>query len=167
MPEKYKGRMHFYNTAFSADIGEDASHPLNIMRSLFKPGDMFVVKLDIDNVPLELNFLAAIEADPSLLQMIAEMFFEGHYDHAGNPLSEHTHSHALQCGPRQDSLAHSRATPDSKSAHHACSLTQRSALNVVADMEVSFGLKNGRTLADVRRRFAALRRAGLSLHYWP
>ena len=121
MPDKYKGRLHFYNTAFSADILEDASHPLNMMRSLYNPGDMFVVKLDIDNVPLEFSVLEAIEADPSILQMIAEMFFEGHYDHAGNPDREHTHSHTLQCRPHQDSLALSSAIPN-LSAHHACTL---------------------------------------------
>ena len=74
--------MHFYNTAFSADI-RNASHPLNIMRSIYKPGDMFIVKLDIDNAPLELSVIEAIESDSSLLHMIAEMYFEMHYDHAG------------------------------------------------------------------------------------
>ena len=82
MPDVFKGRVHFYNTAFVADIS-NASHPLNIMRSLYKPGDMFVVKLDIDNAPLELSVIEAIEKDSSLIHMIAEMFFEMHYDHAG------------------------------------------------------------------------------------
>ena len=82
VPDDYLGRVHFYNTAFSSDIS-NASHPLNIMRSRYRPGDMFILKLDIDNAPLELSVIEAIEKDPSLGAMIAEMFFEMHYDHAG------------------------------------------------------------------------------------
>ena len=82
VPDDFWGRVHFYNTAFSRDI-RNASHPLNIMRSLYKPGDLVVLKLDIDNAPLELNVLEAIENDSFLLHMIFEMFFEMHYDHAG------------------------------------------------------------------------------------
>ncbi len=82
VPDQYKGRVHFYNTAYVANK-TSASHPLNIMRGIYKSGDMIVVKLDIDNAPLEISIIEDIENDPALVDMIAEMYFEMHYDHVG------------------------------------------------------------------------------------
>ena len=82
VPDEYKGRVHFYNTAFVANVSSP-SHPLNIMRGVYKPGDMVVVKLDIDNAPLEILLIEEIENDATLVDMIAELFFEMHYDHPG------------------------------------------------------------------------------------
>jgi hypothetical protein len=82
VPDEYKGRVHFYNTAFVANVSSP-SHPLNIMRGVYKPGDMVVVKLDIDNAPLEISLIEEIENDATLVDMIAELFFEMHYDHPG------------------------------------------------------------------------------------
>ena len=82
VPDHYKGRMHFYNTAYVANK-TSASHPLNIMRGIYKSGDMIVVKLDIDNAPLEISIIEDIENDPALVDMNAEMYFEMHYDHVG------------------------------------------------------------------------------------
>lgn len=82
VPDQYKGRVHFYNTAYVANK-TSASHPLNIMRGIYKSGDMIVVKLDIDNAPLEISIIEDIENDSALVDMIAEMYFEMHYDHVG------------------------------------------------------------------------------------
>ena len=78
-------RLHFYNTPITDDFTE-ASHPLNIIRSICEPGDFIVVKLDIDNAPLETAIMAEIGADPELHHCINEMFYEQHYDHAGAEL---------------------------------------------------------------------------------
>ena len=75
-------RLHFYNTPITDDFRE-ASHPLNIIRSIYEPGDFIVVKLDIDNGPLESAIMAEIAADPELRHCISEMFYEQPYDHAG------------------------------------------------------------------------------------
>lgn len=75
-------RLHFYNTPITNDFME-AAHPLNIIRSICEPGDFIVIKLDIDNGPLETAIMAEIAADPGLRHCIAEMFYEQHYDHAG------------------------------------------------------------------------------------
>ena len=74
--------MHFYNAPISDDF-EEASHPLNIIRSICEPGDFIVVKLDIDNGPLESAIMAEIGSDPGLRHCISEMFYEQHYNHAG------------------------------------------------------------------------------------
>ena len=75
-------RLHFYNTPITDDF-RMASHPLNMIRSIYEPGDFIVVKLDIDNGPLESAIMAEITADPELRHCISEMFYEQHYDHAG------------------------------------------------------------------------------------
>ena len=80
-------RLHFYNTPITGDFTE-ASHPLNIIRSICEPGDFIAVKLDIDNGPLETAIMAEIAADPGLRHCISEMFYEQHYNHAG-PTSIH------------------------------------------------------------------------------
>ena len=146
MPDSYMGRMHWYNTAFESDI-RNASHPLNIMRSLYKPGDMFIVKLDVDNAALELSVISAIENDPMLLYMISEMYFEMHYDHSG---------------AQPPSVPLTSASPCRTPGHRI-----DEALLCCTDMAPWFGLNNGRALADVKERFTALRKAGLSLHFWP
>ena len=74
--------MHFYNTPITDNFTE-ASHPLNIIRSVCKPGDFIVVKLDIDNGPLETAIMQEIRTDQILRYCISEMFYEQHYDHAG------------------------------------------------------------------------------------
>lgn len=79
-------RLHFYNTAITEDLTQ-AAHPLNIVRSIYQPGDFIVIKLDIDNGPLETAILKEIESDPALLNSIAEMMYEQHYDHAGESSS--------------------------------------------------------------------------------
>ena len=85
VPDDYKGRLHFFNTAFDGNLSS-ASNPLNIIRGLYRPGDMVVMKLDIDNAPLELSVIEAIENDPHGVHMIYELFFEMHYDHKGEAL---------------------------------------------------------------------------------
>lgn len=72
--------MHFYNIPvtdnFTAPI-----HPLNIIRSHYKPGDFIVLKLDIDKSDLESAIMKEIESDPALQEMIAEISYEQHYNH--------------------------------------------------------------------------------------
>ena len=75
-------RLHFYNIPVTADFRE-ASHPLNVIRSICEPGDLIVVKLDIDNGPLENAIMAEIAVDPELRNCISEIFYEQHYDHTG------------------------------------------------------------------------------------
>ena len=99
----YLCRLHFYNSPITDDFSE-ASHPLNIIRSICEPGDFIVVKLDIDNGHLESAILAEIGADPELRHCISEMYYEQHYDHAGalSPLfhvsmQEDSLHHKLNC----------------------------------------------------------------------
>lgn len=63
----------------------DASHPLNIIRAIYQPGDFIVVKLDIDYAVLEASIMAEIKQSSQLRGYIAEIAYEQHYDHPGAP----------------------------------------------------------------------------------
>ena len=39
VPAVYRPRMHFYNTPITPDFA-DASHPLNIIRAMYRPGTL-------------------------------------------------------------------------------------------------------------------------------
>ena len=72
-------RLHFYNAFMDADKGSQMN-PLEVMRRIYQAGDFIVFKLDIDNDPLEDRIIQTIKTDPSVSAMIAEMFFEKHYN---------------------------------------------------------------------------------------
>ena len=77
VPDEYVSRLHFYNTGFDTNTSH-AAHPMNIIRAIFKPGDVVIIKLDIDNSELELSVIKEIEDNPVLIRMITEMYFEMH-----------------------------------------------------------------------------------------
>lgn len=56
-----------------------AAHPPPGAPFFFPPRQ--VIKLDVDNSPVELAFMEAIRGDTQLQGLIAEMFFEQHYKH--------------------------------------------------------------------------------------
>ncbi len=71
--------MHFLNVPcpFGKD---DPGNPLNIVRSLYKPGDFVAFKLDIDNEEIENALMSQL--DEELTGMIATFFFEQHFQSA-------------------------------------------------------------------------------------
>ena len=75
VPDEVVGKLHFYNTYASDRSGLPS--PLGILKSKFVPGDFIVVKLDIDNEDLESRIMQQVLNMP---EMIAEMFFEKHFD---------------------------------------------------------------------------------------
>ena len=75
VPDELVGKLHFYNTYASDRSGLPS--PLGILKSKFVPGDFIVVKLDIDNENLESRIMQQVLNMPG---MIAEMFFEKHFD---------------------------------------------------------------------------------------
>lgn len=48
----YREKMHYYNVP--CDIEPDSPfNPLNIIKSIYRPGDFVAIKLDIDNEKIE------------------------------------------------------------------------------------------------------------------
>ena len=70
--------LHFMNVPIQAEAGAPMN-PLTWVRSIYKPGDFVVFKLDIDNDALESALIAQIADSVDLAGMIAEMFYEKHY----------------------------------------------------------------------------------------
>jgi hypothetical protein len=69
--------MNRYNIPATAD---EKSHdnPWNFVRKVAKPEDYVVVKLDIDNTPIEEKFIAQLRASSDLHSLIDEFYFEHH-----------------------------------------------------------------------------------------
>ena len=81
VPDEYVSRLHFYNTGFDSNTSH-AAHPMNIIRALYNPGDVIVLKLDIGPSELELSVIKEIEDSPVLIRMITEMYLSMKYDHS-------------------------------------------------------------------------------------
>ena len=66
-----------YNIPATADE-KSPDNPWNFIRILAKPEDYVVVKLDIDNTPIEEQFIAQLRASSDLQSLIDEFYFEHH-----------------------------------------------------------------------------------------
>jgi hypothetical protein len=77
IPGHLKPIYHWYNIPADPKPGSD-DNPLEMIKGVCKPQDFVVLKLDIDKTLVELKFIAQIQADPLLQELIDEMFFEHH-----------------------------------------------------------------------------------------
>lgn len=80
-----------YNTRISSKVPKHCV----FFAEIYRPGDFIVLKLDIDNVPLETQFMNMIEDNFNLVHMIAEMFFEEHFNDDGKFQNLHTQESEL------------------------------------------------------------------------
>ena len=80
MPMELAARTHFYNFPItsSASVGNFAN-PLNVIRAVARPGDYVLFKLDVDVAELELRILDALLAEPALLSLVTELYWEPHF----------------------------------------------------------------------------------------
>ncbi|GBF93703.1 hypothetical protein Rsub_06806 [Raphidocelis subcapitata] len=67
----------YFNIPATTDT-KDPSHAVNILKSLAKPGDFVVFKLDIDAAAVEIPILKALTEDPEAVKLVDEFFFEHH-----------------------------------------------------------------------------------------
>lgn len=79
VPPTVRAKMHFYNVFL-----KDPSDFTAVLNATARPEDHVVVKLDIDAPELEKAIVDTILADPLLLGLIDEFFFEYHF-HMDNP----------------------------------------------------------------------------------
>ncbi|KAG5176552.1 hypothetical protein JKP88DRAFT_269205 [Tribonema minus] len=77
LPGDLKPYYHWINIPAHPDP-DSSDNPWNFIRSVAKPTDHVFVKLDIDNSPIEFQFMQQLQADPELQLLIDEMFFEHH-----------------------------------------------------------------------------------------
>ena len=70
----------FYNFPVSATKG-DLANPLEVLRAAARPDDYVVLKVDIDTVDhLELALVKQLLADPGLLALVDELYWEDHFN---------------------------------------------------------------------------------------
>ena len=82
-PTDVFGRVSYYN--IPADPEEGArGNPLRVLKQLTRKEDFVVIKIDIDNDPVELAFIQQILHDPAISELIDELYFEHHV--SGHPL---------------------------------------------------------------------------------
>jgi len=77
VPARAKPNYHWYNIPAS-DNKESADSPLYHIRSVARPDDYVVLKVDIDNNAVEEGLVSGLLHDPELLSLIDEFYWEHH-----------------------------------------------------------------------------------------
>ncbi|PNW76504.1 hypothetical protein CHLRE_11g467646v5 [Chlamydomonas reinhardtii] len=77
VPDEAFHAYQYFNIPANLEPG-NKKNPLEILRKIAHPDDFVLVKLDIDNSSLENAYIAQLLADPALLSLVDEMFFEHH-----------------------------------------------------------------------------------------
>jgi len=76
IPAVIKPYYHWYNVP--ASTAQTPENPLQMIKKLVKKEDFLVLKIDIDSPNIEDAFIEQILADPELMTLIDDMFFEHH-----------------------------------------------------------------------------------------
>lgn len=83
VPEEVKRKTSWFNIPVTTGVG-DADNPLTFIKHLTKPEDFVVFKLDIDSPLVEIALVQQLMADPQLLELVDEFYFEHHV--SGSPM---------------------------------------------------------------------------------
>ena len=86
-------RMRAITTFFNVGVEPepaaiDAASVLGLIREVARPEDFVVLKLDIDHARTEMSIMRGIAEDPSLLQLVDELYYEAMW--AWGPSERHT-----------------------------------------------------------------------------
>jgi hypothetical protein len=98
IPDDIIGKLTFINTGVETT---GKFNPWNILKSIAKPEDYVIIKLDIDTPKLENELINQVANDTSISSLIDEMFFEMHVtvtemkDCCGSPPGELKDSYKL------------------------------------------------------------------------
>jgi hypothetical protein len=77
VPRHLKPIYHYYNVPVNPELGH-SDNALEYIRSVANPADFVVLKIDIDNTPVEEALIQQILASDELLGLIDEFYFEHH-----------------------------------------------------------------------------------------
>jgi len=83
VPADIKRKTSWFNIPVTTGVG-DADNPLTFIKNLTKPEDFVVFKLDIDSPLVEIALVQQLMADPQLLELVDEFYFEHHV--SGSPM---------------------------------------------------------------------------------
>ncbi len=76
-PKDVVDKVSYYNVLAEQDLDAKMS-PVRMIKALVKPYDFLVLKIDIDNDPVELSIVQSFIDDPTITNLIDEFFFEHH-----------------------------------------------------------------------------------------
>ena len=82
-PNEVVEKVSYYNLNAEFDLNSKMS-PIRMIKDLVKVTDFLVLKIDIDNDPIELSIINSFINDPAVTNLIDEFFFEHHVSH--NPV---------------------------------------------------------------------------------
>ena len=85
-PKDVLANLSYYNVPVDTNPGA-LHHPWSILKRVAKKEDFIVVKIDIDAPMTEDTLMMQLMDDPTLMEMIDEMYFEHHT--TGNPMMFH------------------------------------------------------------------------------
>jgi hypothetical protein len=74
-------------------------NPLELIRKLCRPEDLVVFKLDVDSEKVEVGLMEQLLADPTLLELVDEFYFEVGFFPESTPLNTFTHVQAHEPFP--------------------------------------------------------------------
>ena len=77
MPAVVIDRISYYNLPVDSNAGKK-HNPWRTLRAVAAPRDFVVVKIDIDNSPIEETLIAELLADRALAGLVDELYFEHH-----------------------------------------------------------------------------------------
>jgi len=83
MPADIKRKTSWFNVPVNTGAGV-ADNPLTFIKHLTKPEDFVVFKLDIDSPLVEIALVQQLMADPQILGLVDEFYFEHHV--SGSPM---------------------------------------------------------------------------------
>eukprot|EP00612_Vaucheria_litorea_P003790 CAMPEP_0171461154 /NCGR_PEP_ID=MMETSP0945-20130129/5720_1 /TAXON_ID=109269 /ORGANISM="Vaucheria litorea, Strain CCMP2940" /LENGTH=279 /DNA_ID=CAMNT_0011987453 /DNA_START=353 /DNA_END=1192 /DNA_ORIENTATION=+ len=89
VPDHLKPHYRWMNIPANPDPAS-GDNPWNFLKANVKVEDYVIVKLDIDNTPIEAKFMEQIVNDSKLSALIDEMFFEHHVN--VNPMNSYWHT---------------------------------------------------------------------------
>ena len=76
-----RSKLHFFNVGVERE--PHANSALAVIRVTARREDFVAIKVDVDNAPIELSVVRSIVDDPSLYEVIDELFFEYHFNFDG------------------------------------------------------------------------------------
>ena len=76
-PKDVAGKISYFNVPAPMDVNDKMS-PIRMIKTIVRPNDFLVLKIDIDNDPVEIAIIKSFIDDPSFTDLIDEFFFEHH-----------------------------------------------------------------------------------------
>ena len=76
-PDEVYGKLSYFNVLAVTDP-EAPGNPIRILKQIAQEEDLVVMKIDIDNSPVELEFVYQIMKDLQVVNLIDEFYFEHH-----------------------------------------------------------------------------------------